>query len=135
MTPEQLAHLFHDTYEHLAPQFGYETRKESAKRWSEVPDQNKQLMIAVCGEIMPIIVRSYAQPESVKAQDEARSQVRMVLEFVEHFFSTRQMAKKILDWIDHTRQNIELDNVTMPRTRETILIEDIETLCKQAMEG
>jgi hypothetical protein len=51
MTPEMLAQRFHETYERLAPQFGYETRRESAKPWSEVPENNKQLMVAVCGEI------------------------------------------------------------------------------------
>lgn len=52
MEPEQLARLFHETYERLAPQFSYETRKASAKPWDEVPRNNRQLMIAVCKEIL-----------------------------------------------------------------------------------
>ncbi len=52
MNAEQLAQLFHETYERLAPQFGYETRKDSAKPWADVPAQNKQLMIAVADEIL-----------------------------------------------------------------------------------
>jgi hypothetical protein len=52
MTPEDLARLFHTTYERLAPSFGYETRRESAKPWDEVPDQNRRLMIAVCAEVL-----------------------------------------------------------------------------------
>jgi hypothetical protein len=44
---EQLARLFHETYERLAPQFGYETRKASAVPWDQVPERNKALMIAV----------------------------------------------------------------------------------------
>ena len=52
MEAESLAQLFHETYERLAPNFGYETRKASAKPWSEVPDQNKVLMVAVCAEII-----------------------------------------------------------------------------------
>lgn len=44
---EQLAKLFHETYERLAPTFGYETRKGSAVPWEQVPDRNKRLMIAV----------------------------------------------------------------------------------------
>lgn len=51
-TAEELARLFHDTYERLAPRFGYETREASAKPWEEVPDQNKALMIAVCSELL-----------------------------------------------------------------------------------
>lgn len=49
---ENLARRFHETYERLAPQFGYETRRESAKPWEEVPEQNRNLMIAVCAEIL-----------------------------------------------------------------------------------
>ena len=52
MDAEMLAQLFHETYERLAPEFGYETRKESAKPWAEVPEQNRKLMIAVCEEIL-----------------------------------------------------------------------------------
>ena len=46
-----LAQKFHETYERLAPEFGYKTREASAKPWEEVPDDNKRLMIAVCSEI------------------------------------------------------------------------------------
>lgn len=48
----QLAQWFYETYERLAPSFGYETRKDSAKPWEEVPDKNKKLMTAVCREIL-----------------------------------------------------------------------------------
>ena len=51
-TAEQLAKRFHEAYERLAPQFGYETRKESAVPWQDVPENNKRLMIAVCAEIL-----------------------------------------------------------------------------------
>lgn len=51
---EQLAKLFHETYERLAPQFGYETRKDSARPWADVPEKNKRLMIAVCTELLAI---------------------------------------------------------------------------------
>jgi hypothetical protein len=46
-TDELIAKKFHEIYENLAPEFGYKTREESAKPWSEVPSQNRQLMIAV----------------------------------------------------------------------------------------
>lgn len=51
-TAEQLAQYFHETYEALAPQFGYKTREASAKPWSEVPEQNKNLMIMVCAQVL-----------------------------------------------------------------------------------
>jgi hypothetical protein len=49
---ENWAKDFHDTYERAAPKFGYETRKESAKPWAEVPENNRKLMIAVCAEVL-----------------------------------------------------------------------------------
>jgi hypothetical protein len=49
---ETLARRFHETYERLAPQFGYETRPASAKPWAEVPEANRQLMVAVAREIL-----------------------------------------------------------------------------------
>lgn len=47
----ELARRFHETYERLAPKFGYETRESSAVPWEVVPEKNKKLMIAVCAEI------------------------------------------------------------------------------------
>lgn len=49
---EDLARRFHETYERLAPDFGYETRRASAKPWAEVPEQNRALMVAVCAELL-----------------------------------------------------------------------------------
>lgn len=49
---EKIAKAFHEAYERLAPSFGYETRRESAVSWEQVPEQNRQLMIAVAGEVM-----------------------------------------------------------------------------------
>jgi hypothetical protein len=52
MTAEELAKLFHDTYEELAPGFGYRTREASAVPWSDVPEPNKSLMIAVADKVL-----------------------------------------------------------------------------------
>ena len=49
---EQIAQRFHETYERLAPKFGYKTREASAKPWKDVPENNKRLMIAVCAEVL-----------------------------------------------------------------------------------
>ena len=48
---EELAKKFHETYERLAPDFGYKTRDASAVPWEDVPEANKNLMIAVCAEL------------------------------------------------------------------------------------
>jgi hypothetical protein len=50
--PEELARRFHETYERLAPSFGYETRSESAVPWDAVPEKNRRLMVAVCAELL-----------------------------------------------------------------------------------
>lgn len=47
---ERAARLFHDTYERLAPEFGYETRKDT--RQFDPGSPNGKLMIAVCGEVV-----------------------------------------------------------------------------------
>lgn len=52
LTPESLAKQFHELYEALAPTFGYETRKASAVPWDQVPEQNRNLMTAVCAELL-----------------------------------------------------------------------------------
>lgn len=43
----ELAQKFHEHYEKLAPNFSYKTRPENAVPWKDVPENNKQLMIAV----------------------------------------------------------------------------------------
>lgn len=52
VTAEELARFFHETYERLAPEHGYETRKATAVPWEDVPENNRQLMIAVCKAVI-----------------------------------------------------------------------------------
>lgn len=47
--PVEVAKRFHDVYERLAPQFGYETRPDTKQFDPNTP--NGKLMVAVCGEI------------------------------------------------------------------------------------
>ena len=63
---ETLARCFHEAYERLAPRFGYETRPETVVSWDEVPEQNWQLMIAVCDELLRGVLarRMAADPSS-----------------------------------------------------------------------
>lgn len=49
---EKVACRFHETYERLAPQYGYETRPESAVAWEQVPENNRRLMVAVAAEVL-----------------------------------------------------------------------------------
>jgi hypothetical protein len=47
-----IAAAFHDHYERLAPEHGYETREESRKAWGEVPEQNRKLMQATVHSLL-----------------------------------------------------------------------------------
>lgn len=49
---EAIAQAFHEAYERLAPSFGYSTREASAKPWSEVPQNNRSLMIATVDSLV-----------------------------------------------------------------------------------
>jgi len=64
----KLAILFHETYERLAPSFGYETRAETKTFDPSTP--NGKLMVAVCAEILAI-----ARVETEAAQDRLMHQM------------------------------------------------------------
>lgn len=49
---EQAARRFHEAYERLAPDHGYETRKASAVPWEDVPERNRTLMLATVAEVL-----------------------------------------------------------------------------------
>ena len=59
LTDVTLAADFHETYERLAPQFDDEARSESALPWDRVPEQIRELMRAVCREIISRHVEPY----------------------------------------------------------------------------
>lgn len=60
MNAEELARRFHEHYEKLAPVHGYKTREASAVPWEDVPDSNKQLMIATCAAVLLDLEREAA---------------------------------------------------------------------------
>jgi hypothetical protein len=49
---EQLARMFHEEYERLAPEHGYETRRDSAVPWEDVPERNRRLMVATVAAVL-----------------------------------------------------------------------------------
>jgi hypothetical protein len=51
VTDAEVAELFHQAYEALAPLHGYETREASAVPWADVPEANRRLMIATVGRV------------------------------------------------------------------------------------
>jgi hypothetical protein len=49
---EGIAEEFHETYERLAPEHDYKTRKASATEWEDVPRKNRELMTAVVADLL-----------------------------------------------------------------------------------
>lgn len=49
---DALARAFHEAYERLAPDHGYQTRRASAVPWEAVPEANKTLMLATIGDVL-----------------------------------------------------------------------------------
>lgn len=54
MTGLELAKMFHEVYERLAPDYGYETREDAREFDSE--SKNGRLMVATCEEILKRIM-------------------------------------------------------------------------------
>jgi hypothetical protein len=82
ITAEQVARLFHEAYERLAPSHGYETRKASAVPWDDVPEPNRSLMIAVAAEVAPVITAQATQDairERVAEQHAVHEDLAMLL--------------------------------------------------------
>lgn len=69
---DALAQRFHETYERLAPSFGYETRRDSAVPWEDVPETNRWLMAAVAAEILADL-----RPQAWVTVDDTGHAVRM----------------------------------------------------------
>lgn len=106
MDAEQIARLFHETYEELAPQFGYETREASRKPWKDVPEKNKKLMIAVAEKVFEIkkkqaaedCVEDCAVVDDNKYLREAVSLLNsMILSGEEHTEESRKIVKQVME--------------------------------------
>ena len=72
MTPLELARLFHDTYEQLAPSFGYETRDDTKQFDPNTP--NGRLMTAVSATILASL--NHSTEAHVDAPTEALSELQ-----------------------------------------------------------
>lgn len=60
--PEAVARAFHETYERLAPEYGYTTRRASAVPWEQVPENNRALMVDVADEVLARLVHAAVMP-------------------------------------------------------------------------
>jgi hypothetical protein len=90
-TPEEIARAFHDAYEALAPHFSYETRPENAKPWNEIPERNRDLMIATVRAVLFEPIGAYPGPSREPSpRDEGREEEPMPAD-------ARRALKTLLD--------------------------------------
>lgn len=75
MTPEALAQQFHEIYERVAPTLGYTTRTESRTPWADVPEQTRNLMIAVCQEILSTTFATALEAAREEEREEIASRI------------------------------------------------------------
>lgn len=98
----ELARRFHDTYERLAPSFGYETRPDTKTFDPESP--NGRLMTAVCGEVQSALI---AENAALRAEQDDAVQVieaeREDRELVEGRLTARatEAERKLSDMREH----------------------------------
>lgn len=99
MNPERIAQQFHETYERLAPEFAYVTRTSSAVPWAEVPEKNKELMIAVCKEI-------FSLPEDPEIDQMCSGLTKIAKQFPKQGMRYRLLLKatdKLCAWVGLAR--------------------------------
>ena len=86
----ELAIMFHNTYERLAPSFGYETRVDT--KLFDITTPNGMLMIAVCEEII-----KWQQERSYSEEDMIGFAEWFVLNYTEKVFYEENYTKKLLE--------------------------------------
>lgn len=78
LADEQVARIFHETYERLAPSFGYETRQDTRDFDPTTP--NGRLMIAVCGEVASALRTPPSTEERQPVSEEVEAEVIRLVE-------------------------------------------------------
>lgn len=79
----ELALLFHNTYEKLAPSFGYETRQDTKD--FDFKSNNGRLMVAVCSEV----IKWQQEQDKSKYNEEVINKVLEKLEEIKIMINVR----------------------------------------------
>lgn len=95
-TPEELARRFHETYERLAPQFGYETRAETKQ--FDPTSANGRLMIAVAADLIESLQSELAKQRARIEKIEADIGAEML-----------ELAERCELFADSVNEHYELD--------------------------
>lgn len=77
---EAVARAFHEAYERLAPQFGYRTREASAVPWEDVPQANRDLMVATVASVKHVILARHVRDTGC---DGLREALRRLIDAIE----------------------------------------------------
>jgi hypothetical protein len=97
MTAEKFAKLFHDTYEQLAPEFGYETRNDT-KDFDSL-SKNGRLMIAVCESVMMPALDDARREQAEKDARILEKQAQDLVDMEENGYTEPDTGAFI--WINH----------------------------------
>jgi hypothetical protein len=93
----ELAILFHNTYERLAPSFGYETRVDT--KLFDITTPNGKLMIAVCKEVIKWQHQnSYSEEDMKDAYVQGTLGLEYKKSFNESFYRWFEQFKKKQEW-------------------------------------
>lgn len=74
---EQLAKLLHETYERLAPSFGYRTRRLTAMPWEQIPENQRLLAIATATEVLSALDQDPGEQQTMLFSKQADGKVRV----------------------------------------------------------
>ena len=97
-TPEGLARLFHETYERLAPEFGYETRTASSVPWENVLEPDRSLMVAIAAAVLATLDRKrYARSRRPDSR-EGNTMSRTTESVLGHVQAERSMQVERYGW-------------------------------------
>lgn len=77
MTPDKLAELFHETYERLAPAFGWRTKKGCNVPFAQLPQRNKALMVATCQTVLTAL-RDQGAAANVQPTNQGREPAEII---------------------------------------------------------
>lgn len=99
---ERLAKRFHHHYETLAPNFDYQTRKEPAVEWENIPENDRRLMLAVCREVLKEVDSGILEAtQTVTAHEAIKTMLRAMAmqegRETEEFHITQEVARQIWD--------------------------------------
>lgn len=93
-----IACRFHELYEQLAPMFDYETRKESAVAWNDVPENNRNLMV----EVVYLLLKELNTPSV-----EMEAEISKLLTAAKHALRSYQFGNSAPDLAESTADAIE----------------------------